>query len=312
MLRIMKLKYMLLGLVSLHLLSCNDNDDQFTVYEGTANTEIGKVLLEKTETVMAMIKKDSSYTVTEGVKTTEVEFLSFDGYAKKMFISEIDLTTEGLTIEASTPNNSPAFGMQKMTEQAIYEDAVGHQVWAGINGDFFDTGNGIPRGIVYKEGTAIKTSMDSSVSTWFAINNDGTASIGSRSEFSGANARFVEAVSGRATLVQDGLVYKWGSDVPLEPRTAIGVSEDGLKVYMLVVDGRNFTYSNGIDYQHMSEIFLALGAYDAINLDGGGSSTFFTRTTSDFTDDRFEIRNWPSDNGGAERNVANGLLVIKQ
>ena len=52
----------------------------------------------------------------------------------------------------------------------------------------------------------------------------------------------------------------------------------------------------------------ALGAKNAINLDGGGSSTFIIRKIAGFEDGRFAIRNWPYDNGGVEREVANGII----
>ena len=96
----------------------------------------------------------------------------------------------------------------------------------------------------------------------------------------------------------------------LEPRTAVGVSEDGKTVWFLVVDGRNWSYSNGMRYQELGLCFQSIGAHDAINLDGGGSTTFLVRTTPEFTDDRFKVCNWPCDNGGQERAVGDGLLII--
>lgn len=64
------------------------------------------------------------------------------------------------------------------------------------------------------------------------------------------------------------------------------------------------------EYAEMGAVMKALGAKDAINLDGGGSSTFIIRSKAGFEENRFAIRNWPYDNGGVERAVANGLLVV--
>lgn len=101
------------------------------------------------------------------------------------------------------------------------------------------------------------------------------------------------------------------NDLSVEPRTCIGVSEDGTKVWIMVVDGRNFYYSNGMSFVELGQFMKAVGSYDAINLDGGGSSTFFVRSAPGFSaDDRFEIRNWPTDGGGVERAVCNGLLIV--
>ncbi|MBR1376584.1 MAG: phosphodiester glycosidase family protein [Bacilli bacterium] len=57
----------------------------------------------------------------------------------------------------------------------------------------------------------------------------------------------------------------------LAPRTAIGQRKDGI-VLLLVIDGRSVGHSLGIDMNSMIDIFIRYGAYNAANLDGGGSS----------------------------------------
>ena len=61
--------------------------------------------------------------------------------------------------------------------------------------------------------------------------------------------------------------------VSVHPRTAIGVSENRQRAWVVVVDGRQAGYSAGASLEQLTDIFLDLGAVDAINLDGGGSST---------------------------------------
>jgi exopolysaccharide biosynthesis protein len=78
------------------------------------------------------------------------------------------------------------------------------------------------------------------------------------------------------------------------PRTAIGLKQDGT-VLVLVVDGRS-TNSKGLTLQELATYFLRLGARDAVNLDGGGSSVMVING---------EIVNKPSD--GRERPVSMGL-----
>lgn len=56
------------------------------------------------------------------------------------------------------------------------------------------------------------------------------------------------------------------------PRTAFGLSADRKTAWMVVVDGRQPLWSAGATLPEMGEIFLRLGAADALNLDGGGSS----------------------------------------
>ena len=91
----------------------------------------------------------------------------------------------------------------------------------------------------------------------------------------------------------------------MEPRTAIGVSQDGKEVYLMVVDGRNFYYSNGADLYDLTNLMSACGACDALNLDGGGSSTLWTA--------REGVLNHPYDNHRfdheGERGVPNCIVV---
>ena len=64
-----------------------------------------------------------------------------------------------------------------------------------------------------------------------------------------------------------------GKEPALAPRTAFGLSADGRWLYAVVVDGRQPGYSLGADMDDLVRILKAAGAVDAINMDGGGSST---------------------------------------
>ena len=89
-------------------------------------------------------------------------------------------------------------------------------------------------------------------------------------------------------------------------------TEDGKTVYIMVIDGRRYTYSNGMSFHDMSEVMHAVGCYSAINLDGGGSSTFFTRVSDGYDDpDRFKVLNWPTDDGGVERAIYCALVLVQ-
>ena len=58
-----------------------------------------------------------------------------------------------------------------------------------------------------------------------------------------------------------------------EPRTALGLDAAHQRAWMVVVDGRQGGYSEGMTLPELARLFQSLGATDAINLDGGGSST---------------------------------------
>lgn len=280
----------------------------YTKYSAVPKTTVGERLVNGTG-LFGYISSDTTYAVTDGVEATEIKYLSMAGLSMKLFVFEVDLTNPKISIEAATPDNKNVYAMQPMTRQALYEDQPGHKVYGGVNADFFNMTTGQPRSILYKDGLAIKTTFQDASRVYFAITKDKKAFVGDQTTYPDIKDNIKEAVGGCYWLVADSIPVKQ-TDVSVEPRTCIGVSKDNSKVYIMAVDGRNFWYSNGMTFEELGQCMLALGAYNSVNLDGGGSTTFFVRKTPDFSDDRFEIRNWPSDNGGAERPVADGLLLI--
>ena len=90
----------------------------------------------------------------------------------------------------------------------------------------------------------------------------------------------------------------------LAPRTAFGISADGRYLYILVVDGRQEGYSLGADMLDLAHLLKAAGASDAINVDGGGSSTL---VRCDQTSGRVVIDNRHDANRRYYRNVSVSL-----
>jgi hypothetical protein len=86
------------------------------------------------------------------------------------------------------------------------------------------------------------------------------------------------------------------------PRSAVGFNQDSSKVYFVVVDGRQPNLSVGMTLDELANLMLSIGAYNAVNLDGGGSSTLVVHN---------QVVNSPSDPGG-ERSVANALFAIRE
>ena len=84
------------------------------------------------------------------------------------------------------------------------------------------------------------------------------------------------------------------------PRTAVGISRDGKKLFMVTVDGRQPQISIGQSLQELGRYMAKLGCWKAINLDGGGSTSMIVRG---------EVVNKPSDRTGP-RTVTNALLVV--
>jgi hypothetical protein len=100
------------------------------------------------------------------------------------------------------------------------------------------------------------------------VSTEGRASI-QHPPFPGSGLQ--SAVGGFSTVLEDGVVV--GKETPLHPRTAAGVSEDGRLLFLLVVDGRQSGYSEGASTADLGRMLRSLGAWDGINLDGGGTTT---------------------------------------
>lgn len=92
------------------------------------------------------------------------------------------------------------------------------------------------------------------------------------------------------------------NDIEMHPRTAIGIDRDTNRLLILVVDGRQ-SFSRGMTMVELSQLMTELGADDALNLDGGGSSTMLAPDAAG----AIGVRNSPSD--GHLRQVANGLVI---
>lgn len=112
-----------------------------------------------------------------------------------------------------------------------------------------------------------------------------------------------EAMGGGPVLVENSQKYITDDEelfaqiAGVNPRTAVGYTDKN-GVIFLVVDGRQ-EISEGVTFDELADIFLGLGVKEAVNLDGGGSSTFWVNG---------QVLNKPSDKTGL-RKVASILMV---
>jgi hypothetical protein len=204
------------------------------------------------------------------------------------------------------------WGMKQATAQgAAAETARGVNVVGAVNGDFYNMSNGSPTGALVMNGTVIKTSGNST----FWIDKSGVPHITAGSEVDWGNVQ--EAIGGGVFLLQDGEIAPDAAGSQYgeakNPRTVVGLKPDHT-VVIYMVDGRQAPLSVGMVYQELAEIMLALGCEVAINLDGGGSSTFATQREGEYGgmyDEKpagLTVRCSPSD--GYERLVSSSLLVV--
>ena len=122
-------------------------------------------------------------------------------------------------------------------------------------------------GLIISRGRAYSRPDPSCPTVYFS--KDNRVSIGSPLE--GA----WNALSGMQVLVKEGEVpsrIREIDDGP-QPRTALAVDRSGKTLMLFVVDGRQPSYSEGLTLAELAEMVVSSGGHDAMNLDGGGSST---------------------------------------
>lgn len=117
------------------------------------------------------------------------------------------------------------------------------------------------------------------------------------------NQELLFAIGGNPALVKEGVIQSLDDSVTA-PRTAVGYSEDGKTMYLVTVDGRQTT-SRGMTLFELAGLMKDFGAFNALNLDGGGSSTMVARQPGE---NEAEVVNSPSD--GFERAVPNGIGIF--
>lgn len=183
-------------------------------------------------------------------------------------------------------------------------------VVGAINAGGYDMSNGRPSGAFIMSGTVI----NEPTGTTFWIDGSGAARITSAQECKAALAagNVREAVASFGDIFEDGHARSDLDNSTRASRTAIGIKADGT-VVMMMVDGRQAPYSVGMTMAEVGAAMESLGCVQAVNLDGGGSSTFATQREGEPENDTsagLTLRCRPSD--GYERKVSNTIMVLSK
>ena len=232
-----------------------------------------------------------------------------------MWIAEIDPKAAGVSFLV-TPSNGDLPGEVTPQTTRDFVTKVGAQL--GVNGSFFAaakekqfnvSGLSVSNGDAYSEfesryHDALNVSKDNVATIIKAVGTSGTEHV--------PNVRLYNAVGGDTRLVTNGRNVADKTRVT-HPRTAAGVTAEG-KLLLITVDGRYPLHSIGVTHHELADILVRWGAKDAINFDGGGSTSFvMANPKAEKNDPR--VLNVPCDPlpphvHGKERPVANSLAVF--
>jgi MYXO-CTERM domain-containing protein len=202
----------------------------------------------------------------------------------------VDLCAAGISVRATKST-------ERQRTVSSFAALVGAE--AAINGDFFSFENYSTNGPSMGGGAAWGGTDHNYVApVQFGANR---VALPGHESTAGVEPWAREVVSGHPTLLVAGNPRDNNGDTlctARHPRTALGLSADKQKLFLAVVDGRA-TNRIGMTCDELGALLKGLGAADAVNLDGGGSSAMWVAGPG--------VVNFPSD--GSQRVVANHLAI---
>ena len=277
------IKSALLGVLAFAALSCDS--DQFEkpdYYSKVASTKLGQQVVDGCSDYIAHVKKDVQTKVAQGVTRLDMGYLHQNGHAMQLFLYKVSLGPVSLIA------TSPKEGEQNelLTSMCTTVENQGkYTVLGAICG-----GGALGKGEAF-----------------FATLKDGSAVCLPTSEYDSVSSQITMGYSGTAQLLQDGYVLSQ-TDNATSARAAVGVSENNNDVYLLVVDGGDFFYSNGISCNDLALLMKGCGAHNAIALNSGNQVTAVWRNMR--SPELFDLLNKPANNGVQEA-VTGGILIVQ-
>ena len=212
-----------------------------------------------------------------------------------IYIARIDLSNSNIDLMVT-----PRSGLGTTTSQFLFNYSAN----LAVNGDESYSPTD-PKGLAAAEGDIYSAS--SPEPSFFIDQNNDVRFFGPRP------GNIWDAISGSHTVVRNGQIAQKLRDAynpsngvcsnptycsAIHPRTVIGLTGSN-QLILMVVDGRQPGYSEGVTLYELANLMLSCNARSAINMDGGGSSTMVRSGVG--------VLNRPSD--GSERQVANHFGV---
>jgi hypothetical protein len=229
-------------------------------------------------------------------------FENLFGGGQDIYVTDADMTSPGVSLKFVSLANG--------TRKAVSAwAATVPGTAAAINGAWFNPADGLPDQYLRIDGVQLAlTNPVAQERGGITVASNGLVTCRTKPGAGWASLAEPNIMASEVASVASSQPFQWTTSgapdydyyyVTRAPRTAIGVTADN-HVLFVVVDGRRSPAAIGVSYAQVAELMIALGAVNATELDGGGSSTMWGRTTG--------VLNQPSD--GQERSVAMALCLV--
>ena len=202
------------------------------------------------------------------------------------YVMQINLDAPGIgfTTTPLTAGGS-AGGAVETTSQttAQFLQSTGAQV--AINANTFNTccsttapANETLNGLAVSNGQLVSPDAAGTADLLLTANNQASMVAGGTANLSGV----ANAIAGFGYVVQGGVNVASGAsgaNTASDPRMLVGLSQNDQYLYLVAIDSGS-SDGNGVTGSEEANVMLALGAYTAINLDGGGSTSMVVQGTN--------------------------------
>lgn len=245
--------------------------------------------------VQAGIDTWTTTSLAAGVVQRSKTYTSLYGGKQSVNVLEIDFSTPGLRVQPLKPSSGCS---------TVSSLGSGFGALAAINGGFFDGSCGSLSMIKINNTVSATNPGYKPPRTTFGYDRETKGLFISAIASTNAWAAVDDALGGGPNLVSSGAVNVTlsaegfdSSYANKNPRTALGYA--GTKLLLVTVDGRT-SAGVGMTLDELAQYMIALGCSNAMNLDGGGSTTMWTSAGG--------VQNTPSD--GSQRPVTSALGVF--
>lgn len=240
----------------------------------------------------------------------EINQVGEEALWKYNHFKDLFFSNQSVTVFEINPGNKKVLIQIPYVESGFLKTsdaAVATRSLLAINGSYFDTKNGGSTVFFKNDGEIIVNTRQGfpafRENAGFGITSEGKVSIVRKPE-SGW-----ESVDSSTFLVSGPLLLTNGELLNQEnnkfnnnrhPRTAVGVTEDN-RLLAVVVDGRS-SEALGMTIDELAEVMQILGCKDAMNMDGGGSSTAWVKNRG--------VVSFPSDNKIFDHKGERGVATV--
>ena len=213
---------------------------------------------------------------------------------RKIVVARVDVKEPGISFVTTEPNPNFSEDKNETVRETTRTFLERNGLALAVNGNYYTPfggrtitkpGDSNLRGLAVCNGFVESRPEPGFPS--FVVNRDGTLEIRDYAVDEDLSDVYI-AVSGPAIVLKDGAVVPQDNK-DTHPRTAVGISKNRRYVYFMTIDGRRPEHSVGATLEQVGEALLKVGAFQGLNLDGGGSTTMVARDK----DGSATILNWP-------------------